>query len=73
MGVPRGISFSETIWGHGGHAGGPPCKATGIFDVVRRPVIVCFSSAELRRVSADPAGGLPLREDLQRQRPGLPG
>lgn len=35
-------------------------------------VILCSSSVELRRVQAYPAGGLSLREDLQRQRPGLP-
>lgn len=36
-------------------------------------VILCSSSVELRRIQADPAGGLSLREDLQCQRPGLQG
>lgn len=53
--------------------GGHPASALGFSKLLAASVTVRFSSAELRRVAADPAGGLPLREDLRRQRPGLPG
>lgn len=68
----------KTDWGTpegegGGVRGNPVCILRVLICFVFLLWCFCAPAVELCRVQADPAGGLSLREDLQRQWSGLQG